>query len=280
MKRKLWKWVAVAATGSVCFWMAGCGQKDAETGSISWKESADSQEQAVNTKPEQKNAEDEEEKNNVEEKNKKAREAYAEALRAILNDNVWPDGTEISDDYRPFGSDTEFEQNQFAICDVDSDGKEELLISITTSSMAGMFQEVYGYEEETDSLRSELKEFPSLTYYDNGTAKAEWSHNQGYGMKLWPYNLYVYDEAADSYQYEGAADSWDKDNVPDGFPADADTDGDGTIYYLYEKGGDGKYKTIDGAEYHKWLDPYMNGAKEIQIPWQGISMTEIETVES
>lgn len=189
-------------------------------------------------------------------------EVYTEALHAILSDHVWPDGEEIDEEYLD-----NLTGNQFAIYDVDGDGVDELILSITESSMAAMAETVYQYDTETDSIYEEIAEFPGMDYYDNGVILAGWSHNQGKGMKLWPFTLYVYDSETDSYTRTGSADSWDQDSVPDGFPSEYDADGDGTIYYLYGEDMSEGPSVVDGAEYHEWLDPYLEDASLLEFAW-------------
>lgn len=44
-----------------------------------------------------------------------------------------------------------------------------------------------------DTCYIELREFPSVRYYDNGSAEADWAHNQGRAGRIWPRNFYLYD---------------------------------------------------------------------------------------
>ena len=45
--------------------------------------------------------------------------------------------------------------NRFAVTDIDNDGREELLISYSTASMAGMFLAVYDYNPSTNQLKQQ-----------------------------------------------------------------------------------------------------------------------------
>ena len=53
----------------------------------------------------------------------------------------------------------DFSGNQFAVCDIDQDGTEELLISYQDASMAGMVLYVFQYDAGTDAFTTELAEF-------------------------------------------------------------------------------------------------------------------------
>lgn len=230
--------------------------------SVSITETDTGEGQDAETEDGQEEAEWTEEQEDDGQSGRSATDAYVEALYAILTDHVWPDGEEIDDEYLD-----NLTGNQFAIHDVDDDGVDELILSITESSMAGMMETVYQYNAETDTISEEITEFPGMDYYDNGVILAGWSHNQGKGMKLWPFTLYVYDAGTDSYTCVGSADSWDEDFVSDGFPSEYDADGDGTIYYLYEANSLGDPQIADGAEYHEWLEPYLEGASLLEFQW-------------
>ena len=109
-------------------------------------------------------------------------EIYSAALEAMFSQNIWPDGKEI--DEEEYKSRGDFSENQFAVCDVDNDGREELLLHVTTASMAGMFGRGYmTMIRIPGKITEEFVVFPAVTYYDNGTLKSEWSHNQGRGAK-------------------------------------------------------------------------------------------------
>ena len=100
--------------------------------------------------------------------------AFISALEGICRNQVFPDGSEFQ-----YDASTNGEGNQFAIYDIDFDGKEELIIQYTTTYTAGMVEVIYDYDSKTKLLKEELRSFPSLTYYNNGIVSADWSHNQG-----------------------------------------------------------------------------------------------------
>lgn len=102
--------------------------------------------------------------------------AYAAALEEIYTNHTFPDGKDFG-----FDGFHDMSENKFAVYDIDSDGKKELIVLYTTTYMAGMTGTVYAYDSSSGTLRAELQEFPSLTFYDNGAVVAEWSHNQGMG---------------------------------------------------------------------------------------------------
>lgn len=169
------------------------------------------------------------------------------------------------------------DEASFAIYDVDGDSKNELIISWPGEAMASYVTYIWGYENGNTHV--ELTEFPALTYYDNHTIKAEWSHNQGLaGENFWPYTLYKYNPNTDIYDCIGGADAWDKsfwdkDSRGNTFPDDIDKDGDGFVFYVFPADRVGYYDIppVDGDEYKKWKDNILKDANEITIPFTGMT---------
>ena len=195
--------------------------------------------------------------------------AYADALENLLQNQILPDGTDAEGDMA---------QGKFALCDVDNDGKKELLFMNTNTYMAAQAEYVFAYDPEAKKLQTEFSEFPALTFYDNGIIKAEWSHNQGLaGDNFWPYSLYQYVPETDSYGLVGMVDAWDKncaetDDQNNPFPSEIDKSGTGIVYYIMK---DGQYDTthpVDASDYNAWINSYIGNALEIQI--QYMDMTE------
>jgi len=209
-------------------------------------------------------------------KDEARRLAYGKVLWDAYLQGILPDGTELD---RPGGGDTllaPIEGNEFALADVDGDGEEELLLSWTTASMAGMTGIVFGYQD--GAVYEELSEFPDLTFYANGAAEAGWSHNQGLAGRIWPFNAYRYHSESGIYEPIGGMDAWDiavrgTDYNEAPFPHDIDADGDGLVYYILPPDWDGQYGTglVDGAEYESWRDAYLEGSEPVDIPWQALT---------
>lgn len=205
------------------------------------------------------------------------REAYKQALLTILNELKLPDGTELYYD----GYD-EFSQNKFAIHDVDGDGREELILSYVTSSMAGMGKYVFGYNPMSDTVYQQAVAF-SMVFYDNGVIKADASHNHGRGEKLWPYTVYYYSAPTDDYRYGVHVDSWEKAYYGESaqgamFPTETDTDGDGIVYYMMPYDDYSYESPIDGAEYQDWYERQFGAAEIIKLTYYAMTKENIEGV--
>lgn len=213
--------------------------------------------------------------------NQDARSLYAQVLKTLLDENRLPDDLNDSGDY--IGTVAEREamaENQFAVCDVDGDGREELIIQYITANMvAGMRALIYD-TDENGGLRLQFSEFPNLTFYDNGAIQAGWSHNQGLAGDFWPYTLYTYNPESDLYRDVGSVDAWSRDFQPQNYPADTDTSGTGFVYYVYRDMGTeyGVIPPVDESEYLQWREEYLSGAAELELPWQSLTAEQIQTL--
>ncbi|MDD6071047.1 MAG: zinc ribbon domain-containing protein [Clostridiales bacterium] len=196
----------------------------------------------------------------------KIRSYYADVLTEVyyqmMADEGDIDGTTESGEYL----------NKYAIVDVDGDGVEELIVSISGTFTAGMTETVYEYDIETGTLITELVGTPSTRYYSNGAVASDLMHNQGRGLDFWPYIVYVYDTQSDTYVQKSSVDTWAKERYAEDFPDEIDKNGDGVVYYLEgisdaDETGEVEYK--DNADYDAWYESYFGDGIEIEIPWEG-----------
>lgn len=135
-----------------------------------------------------------------------ARTAYVSVLEQLLESHCLPDGSALgSGDVNQ-----DLSGDCFAVCDVDQDGAEELIVLHTSDMMAGQTAYVFAWDPDAGQIRTQLQEFPALTFYESGAVQADWSHNQGKGGSFWPYTLYRYDEIQDLYVEVGSVDAWEK----------------------------------------------------------------------
>ena len=213
--------------------------------------------------------------------NQDVRSLYAQILKTLLDENRLPD--DLNDPGGYIGTVEEREamaENQFAVCDVDGDGREELVLQYLTANMvAGMRALIYD-TDENGGLCLQFSEFPNLTFYDNGAIQAGWSHNQGLAGDFWPYTLYVYNPESDLYRDVGSVDAWSRDFQPQNYPADTDTSNSGFVYYVYRDMGTeyGVIPPVDESEYLQWREEYLAGAAELELPWQSLTAEHIQTL--
>lgn len=206
--------------------------------------------------------------------------AYGSALENLNVNHVFPSGNEAGAGLDP---DYDMSENKFAVYDIDGDGNEELIIQFTTTAVAGMVEYIYDYDSESQELREQFLEFPALTFYDNGVIKADWSHNQGLAGDFWPYTLYQYEKETDTYTEIGSVDAWDKsyfeqDFSGNPFPDETDVDGDGMVYYFMSADDFSRKEPVDGEKYNQWVDSYLNGAQELNVPFMDLTEENIQSV--
>ena len=171
-------------------------------------------------------------------------------------------------------------QNRFSVCDVDGDGREELILLYTTTIVAGERGFVFDWDEASGELRTQLEEFPLLTFYENGAVMAGWSHNQGNGGSFWPYFLYQYLPETDSYQQVGAVDAWDKALGLEGYPDEVDASKTGFVYYITTEGDITWDHPVDASQYQAWLAPYLGEARELSIPYVELTAEQIQMLQT
>ena len=210
---------------------------------------------------------------------KSMKDMYVSILEKIYSEQIFPDG-------KNYGFDKIFDisENQFAVYDIDKDGKDELIIVYTTTSMAGMVQAVYGFDAANNTVSEEFLDYPNNTFYDNGIIKAEWSHNQGVaGNNFWPYTLYSYDQKSDTYVEIAMVDAWDKsfsevNYSGNKFPEAADVDGDGMLYYIIK----GKEYVLDNPvnlkEYDQWYNSYVGSSQKVNVKFMKLTEANIHSL--
>lgn len=204
---------------------------------------------------------------------------YAEVLRKIMTEHTDQNGKAYDADEQAI-----FENNAFAVLDVDGDGREELIFRFTTSVLGGMCEVIYDYDAETDTLREELSEWVSTTYYWNGLIKVEDSHNHGKdpeGKGIWPYSVYWYDADSDSYRLQYHVTSWDGQVNTENFPDELDTDGDGILYYILEEGKtteDAGVQPMNRQEYDDWVKKTLPEACVMDVFYHPMTEKSIESV--
>ena len=85
-----------------------------------------------------------------------ARTAYVSALEQLLESHRLPDGSALgSGDVNQ-----DLSGDAFAVCDVDQDGAEELIVLHTSDMMAGQAAYVFGWDPDAGQIRTQLQEFP------------------------------------------------------------------------------------------------------------------------
>ena len=151
--------------------------------------------------------------------------------------------------------------------------------------MAGNVFKIYGYDEISGNLQEEFSEYLGVTFYSNGMIEAKKSHNHGLASmseEFWPYALYQYDRESDSYIKIADVDAWElayrSEYEGIEFPKEADTDGDGLLYYIMTNDTYEYQNPMDAEAYEKWRDSYLIDAEVVQIPLLRMTEENIESI--
>ena len=207
---------------------------------------------------------------------------YAKYLEVL--EQIMVDGTDSNGRYYNSNAEWNFENNRFAITDVDRDGRPELIFNFNESYMADMCEVVYEYDENTDTLREELIAWVDTTYYSNGMVKELMSHNHGKdpeGRGEWPYMLSCYDPETDSYELQYYVDPWDGEIYSEGFPDELDTDNDRLLYQVTPENGDESENSmmiLDKEEYDRWVEEITPEWSKIHVTYRRMTEEDIESV--
>lgn len=203
-------------------------------------------------------------------------EAYRALLTEVCMNQKFPCGRELGYDGYPMSD------NQFAIADIDGDGREELILVYITASVADSKELIYDYDKESGSVREQFAEYPAVTHFDNGILQADWSHNQGLAGRVWPYTLYQYNSESDTYEAIAMVDAWDKsltdtDYEGNTFPDEVDRDGDLLIYYIMEPDTYELKNPVDAEAYENWLADYSGEAGIVSLDYKALTEENIKT---
>ncbi|MCR4667481.1 MAG: hypothetical protein K5657_09375 [Desulfovibrio sp.] len=198
---------------------------------------------------------------------------FMKAARNFVEHHILPDGEHLRKE-ELIGN---FSDNQLALCDVDGNGKAELLVRFQSGTEASKQELVCGYDERSGNLTIEFMGTPGVEYFTNGCLKQKLSHNQGLGGEFWPYNFLIFDASQGEYSTKGSVDAWSRKAFPVNpfendkpFPKDVDVTGDGFVYFIDDEsfpGAGGFDKPVDTPVYKAWVKQYIGDAKKITVEW-------------
>ncbi len=214
------------------------------------------------------------------------KQTYKEVLEDIYYNQKFPqyESHVENDDY-------DMAENEFAIYDIDNDGRKELVFLYTETFSAGMFASVYDYDSE-GNIVEQFQAFPLLTFYSNGVIEAGASHNQGHSGRFWPYTMYQYDTSTDTYNAVAYVEAVDKDIIDTmnrqltevgkepawDYPEEADMSGTGLVYYIRPAGLESDIEPVDATEYNTWHDHYVGDAEILRLPLMKLTEENIKSL--
>lgn len=180
--------------------------------------------------------------------NKKLKKKYLEAVKNLKENDVKPTGGKVH------LVDSSARRNKYAIADVNGDAKYDLVLSCQdTDSSDAQFGGIYYYDFEKDKFVDEG--VPNInadtTKFYNSSVMVDWKENpKGRSEKVKPFDYYCFSDSKMKYEKIQIWDVWEKDVVSSGFPANADRDGDGVVYFSSENLDEIDYSNpIDNDEF-------------------------------
>ena len=183
----------------------------------------------------------------------------------------------------------------FAICDVDGDGSDELIIRNEDAGVADQIGVVYGHDND-GGLMLELLTYIDMAFYRSGCVKVFSAHNQGVSARFFPYTIYQYSGGV--YEWTAFVEAVDKEQVemrnrdaeengkkPQySFPEEYDTSGTGFVYYIttdpeYFMKGAYEKSAMDVTEYEEWLNGYIGDSEPLEVEYFPLTEENLRKVE-
>lgn len=196
--------------------------------------------------------------------NARMKDCFGNALLRIAEWNTFPDGQQFE-----MSSDMDAKDAyQYAIYDVDGDGRKELIVSVWYAAAAPTTR-IYDYNPASGQLRLEMEGFHKPILYSNGMVKVKEQKNE-YGGKLYPYRIYTYDAATDLYEEMTLVYSY-----PSSLTTVPDLDGDDNVIFVEDMYQNGRQKGMTQAEYDAWLQAYLAGAQKVKLSWKSIDREKV-----
>ncbi|MDE6775730.1 MAG: membrane lipoprotein lipid attachment site-containing protein [Ruminococcus sp.] len=201
-----------------------------------------------------------------------------QTYREVL-ENMYYDCKFLDWDYKNYNRDVPID---FAVYDIDSDGRDELLVTFDHRA-------IYVYDHNADgNLVKQLSGYIRSDFYENGAVRVYSAHNQTHSFKVSPFVMYKYNKETDSYDECGNVSGIDKDIVDRvnqqieevggteffEYPAEYDTSSSGTVYYWINEA----VEPLDVTEYNKYYAQFTENTDIIDIPFMELTEENIENV--
>ena len=195
----------------------------------------------------------------------KINEAYYNAIKTLDTTGFLPDGRycfwyydepenylEIKEKLGGFG---------IAVCDVDVDGKKEMLIGLRKELSEPYGVLIYRYNEEQRKFEVENGFSSRINFYNNGYVEEYWTM-PNYDQPA--FTIYQYNPALDTFEKMFWINGIEDVGIDDYFPTEQDLDGNGKGYIMSV---DGKETYVDDAAYQKMMEQYIDLNKRIDVEW-------------
>ena len=195
----------------------------------------------------------------------KINEAYYNAIKTLDTTGFLPDGRycfwyydepenylETKEKLGGFG---------IAVCDVDVDGKKEMLIGLRKELSEPYGVLIYRYNEEQRKFEVENGFSSRINFYNNGYVEEYWTM-PNYDQPA--FTIYQYNPALATFEKMFWINGIEDVGIDDYFPTEQDLDGNGKGYIMSV---DGKETYVDDAAYQKMMEQYIDLNKRIDVEW-------------
>ena len=202
----------------------------------------------------------------------KINEAYYNAIKTLDTTGFLPDGNycfwyydepenylETKEKLGGFG---------IAVCDVDVDGKKEMLIGLRKELSEPYGVLIYRYNEEQRKFEVENGFSSRINFYNNGYVEEYWTM-PNYDQPA--FTIYQYNPALDTFEKMFWINGIEDVGIDDYFPTEQDLDGNGKGYIMSV---DGKETYVDDAAYQKMMEQYIDLNKRIDVEWVDLFQME------
>ncbi len=205
--------------------------------------------------------------------------SYYSALIGVVEDRETPwfmedqDRIELADD-----GTYAIDNSSFAVCDIDMDGTDELLLYWENGADVENTLIVMEFDTSTGDWHREITCPLGSTFYDNGVVIEPLSHNQGLGETVWPYYISEYDSSSGIFEHTGYIDSMEEsvcDRAGVEFPSSYDTDGRGIVYMVEYSGYSGAYE-YSQSSYDSFVSSLTGGASRLLVETHSLSWENME----
>lgn len=211
------------------------------------------------------------------ESNVYAMQTYNDVLYNMYYNCEFPDW-----DYKNYDKDISID---FAVYDIDSDGREELLVTFDNRS-------IFMYDHNADgNLVEQFSGYIQSDFYENGAVKVYSAHNQTHSFEVHPFQMYKYNAETDSYDLCGSVRGIDKDVVDMinkekeevgrtdflEYPSEYDTSSSGTVYYIRRSDDDIEIPMSE-TEYNEYYEQFTENTDIIDIPFMKLTEKNIKKV--
>ena len=195
----------------------------------------------------------------------KINEAYYNAIKTLDTTGFLPDGRycfwyydepenylETKEKLGGFG---------IAVCDVDVDGKKEMLIGLRKELSEPYGVLIYRYNEEQRKFEVENGFSSRINFYNNGYVEEYWTM-PNYDQPA--FTIYQYNPTLDTFEKMFWINGIEDVGIDDYFPTEQNLDGNGKGYIMSV---DGKETYVDDAAYQKMMEQYIDLNKRIDVEW-------------